>query len=76
MADPTALLNVIDGIVEELKTEGRVVDAVALANHLVITYSQSGMSKDEVVRTIERSAVVKGVPLLSGNKTAAIGVSI
>jgi hypothetical protein len=53
MANPAALLNAIDGIVEELKMEGRAVDAVALANHLVITYSQSGLSKGEILRAIE-----------------------
>ncbi len=47
-----------------------VVDAVALANHLVITYSQSGMTKDEIAQAIERAAVVKSALLLSGNKAA------
>jgi hypothetical protein len=70
MANPAALLNAIDGIVEALRSEGRVVDAVALANHLVITYSQSGMTKDEIARAIERAAVAKRVPLLSGNRAA------
>jgi len=70
MANPAALLNAIDGIVEALREEGRVVDAVALANHLVITYSQSGMTKDEIAQAIERAAVVKSALLLSGNKAA------
>ena len=70
MGNPAALLNAIDGIVEALATEGRVVDAVALANHLIITYSQSGPTKAEIIREIERSAVVQGAPLLSGNRAA------
>jgi hypothetical protein len=45
MANPAALLKAIDGIVEALREEGRVVDAVALANHFVITYSQSGTGR-------------------------------
>jgi hypothetical protein len=46
MANPAALLKAINGIiVEALREEGRVVDAVALANHLVITYSQSGTGR-------------------------------
>jgi hypothetical protein len=63
-------LNAIDGIVVALGAEGRVVDSVALANHLSITYGQSGLSRKEIIREIERTAAAKGVPLLSGNQAA------
>jgi hypothetical protein len=70
MGNRTALMLAVDEIVEQLKAEQRVLDTDLLAGHLAITYSDCGMDRDEIVHELERYAVLKGVPILSGNKAA------
>jgi hypothetical protein len=70
MSNRTELMLAVDEIVEQLKAEQRILDTALLASHLSITYSDCGMDRDEIVHELERYAILKGVPLLSGNKAA------
>ena len=68
--EKAALLSAIDRLVDELKADESVIDTNAVAEQLSTFYPDSGMAPEQIARQIERTAVMKGAPLLPHKRAA------
>ena len=63
--EKAALLSAIDRLVDQLKADESVIDTNAVALQLLSFYPEGGMAPEQIARQVERTAVMKGAPLLS-----------
>ena len=63
--EKAALLSAIDRLVDQLKADKSAIDTNAVALQLSSFYPESGMAPEQIARQVERTAVMKGAPLLS-----------